>query len=182
MEPPEYGLPWITNQGGTEIRLRRLAPNDLAAFQRYRTDESLARYQGWKVESDAWATDFLEAMHKRRLFYLWHWFQLGICTPAGLVGDVGILVKEAEAEIGYTLSGEHHGKGIATTAVQLALYYIFAVSPAWRVLARTHPDNTPSIRLLERVGFALESAPTGNETSDNELVYAMPRSAFTFEP
>ena len=42
--------------------LRRLGVGDLAAFQAYRLDPELGRYQGWSPMSPAEATDFLSAM------------------------------------------------------------------------------------------------------------------------
>ena len=42
--------------------LRRLHPDDLAAFQAYRTDPAVGRWQGWTAQSDAQALAFLTEM------------------------------------------------------------------------------------------------------------------------
>jgi hypothetical protein len=44
------------------IRLRRFRDSDLAAFQAYRHDPEVGRWQGWTPGPDALALDFLRRM------------------------------------------------------------------------------------------------------------------------
>lgn len=59
------------------------------------------------------------------------------------------------SEIGYLLRREYWGTGIATEAVSRVIDQLFAEGQR-RVFADTDPDNAPSRRLLEQLGFRLE--------------------------
>lgn len=140
-------------------RLRRLHPRDLDAFQAYRALPELGRYQGWSPMPNAEALAFLREMHEVPGFANGQWLQLGIAEPDSdvLVGDIGIYLSEegADGEIGFTLHPSSQGRGIAGRAVREALQLFFAATRANRILGITDERNVPSIRLLERAGFAL---------------------------
>ena len=145
---------------GARVGLRRLRAGDLAAFQAYRADPALGRYQGWTAMADAAARDFLAEMAEAPLCTPGAWFQLGIVGRVGrvgdtLIGDIGLhLAADARSlEIGFTLASPQHGRGLAAEAVTLAIAAVFAHTPAQRVLGITDTRNTPSIRLLQRLGF-----------------------------
>ena len=137
--------------------MRRLAASDLAAFQAYRRDAELGRYQGWSVESDAEAGSFLAEMGTAALLQPGKWSQIGIADAVSksLIGDIGLLMAEdgRQAEIGFTLRRESQGRGIATTAVREAINLVFEQTRAERVLAIADAGNLASIRLLERIGM-----------------------------
>lgn len=139
------------------VLLRRLAPDDLPAFQAYRRDAGLARYQGWVATPDQEALGFLAHMHAARLLQPGVWCQIGIADAdgGGLIGDMGLLLSAdaAQAEIGFTLRRESHGRGLATAAVREAIALVFESTPAQRVIGAADVRNLPSIRLLERVGM-----------------------------
>jgi RimJ/RimL family protein N-acetyltransferase len=137
--------------------LRRLRTSDLAAFQAYRCEPELGRFQGWSPMSAAEAVAFLDEMSEARLFTPGDWVQLGIAEPeAGqLIGDIGIFLSadELNAELGFTLASGAQGHGIATAAVCQALQIVFNVTDVTQVLGITDRRNVGSVRLLERVGF-----------------------------
>lgn len=142
---------------GAAIVLRRLSVADLAAFQSYRTDAELGRYQGWSAMSDADACAFLDEMSKAPLFQPGQWAQIAIAEPqtSALLGDIGLyLAPDArEAEIGFTLARHAQGLGLGTAAVQEALRLIFLCTAVERVNGITDARNHASIALLERVGM-----------------------------
>lgn len=162
-------------------RLRRMHPRDLAAFQAYRSLPELGRYQGWLPMSDAQALAFIQQAHQAALFTPGHWVQLGIADPQtdALVGDIGLHLSEdgATGEVGFTLQPTAQGRGLATQAVGEALQFFFTATRAARVLGITDERNLPSIKLLERLGFAfIESRQVvfRNEAC-TERVYALAR-------
>jgi RimJ/RimL family protein N-acetyltransferase len=140
--------------GGT---LRRLRPDDLAAFQAYRSDVGLGRYQGWLPMSEAAARAFLVEMSAACPFVPGEWIQLGIAEPASdrLIGDIGVFLAPdaASAEIGFTLEPSSQGRGTATAAVKAAARLVFSATPAAFIVGVTDTRNAASIRLLERAGF-----------------------------
>jgi [ribosomal protein S5]-alanine N-acetyltransferase len=64
-------------------------------------------------------------------------------------------------EIGYFLSPHASGRGYAREAVGCLLDRLFGVEGYRRVFADTDPDNAPSRRLLESLGFTLEGTLRG---------------------
>lgn len=139
------------------VTLRRLCAGDLAAFQAYRHDPELGRYQGWSPMNDAEATAFLTEMSSAPLFAPGAWSQLGISesTEPSLIGDLGLFLAadSRHVEIGFTLSRRHQGQGLATLAVRAAIALAFEHTAADRVLGITDARNHASIRLLERAGL-----------------------------
>ncbi len=140
--------------------LRRLRSDDLCLFHAYRSDAALATYQGWSVMSADEARGFVERMAAAASLRRGDWVQLAIADAEDdrLQGDVGIHVAAdgRAAEIGFTLSRGAQGRGHATRAVRLALALVFASTAVEIVRAVTDARNAPSVRLLERAGFARE--------------------------
>jgi RimJ/RimL family protein N-acetyltransferase len=167
---------------GVGIALRRLAASDLAAFQAYRTDTELGRFQGWSAMPDAQAREFLEEMNKVPLFRPGEWAQIGIAEPAGLalIGDIGLFLAEdsRHAEIGFTLARPAHGRGLATMAVREAVQFVFQLTVVERVLGITDARNRASIGVLERVGMRKleERSIVFRGESCVEYVYAVART------
>lgn len=137
--------------------MRRLSVADLVAFQAYRTDAELGRYQGWSAMPDPEACAFLEQMNRAPLFRPGEWAQIAIAEPQGLalVGDIGLYLAEdsRHAEIGYTLARHAQRSGLATAAVREAIRLTFASTAVEHVLGITDARNHASIALLERVGM-----------------------------
>jgi len=142
---------------GDRVVLRRLAPSDLADFQRYRHDPEVGRYQGWKPWPDAEASAFIDAMSVVAPFPRGEWLQIAIADrdTGRLVGDIGICLAEdgTQAEVGFSLDRERQGHGLATEAVRLVIALLFAQTGVVRVIGVTDARNLASIRLLERVGM-----------------------------
>ena len=63
--------------------------------------------------------------------------------------------REKVAEIGYLLVREAQGYGFAQEALGLLITHLFAQGYR-RIFADVDPDNTPSVKLLQKLGFTLE--------------------------
>ena len=142
---------------GKRTQLRRLTPADLAAFQSYRQDPEVGKYQGWTAQSDAWAEKFLLEMQGAALFYPGQWLQLGISELDSnlLIGDIGVCLAndKTHAEIGFSMSPNAQGRGLATDAVCTVIDLIFECTEATQIIGVTDARNLASIKLLERVGM-----------------------------
>jgi [ribosomal protein S5]-alanine N-acetyltransferase len=144
---------------GEGFMLRRLSIEDLTAFQVYRHDAELGRYQGWTAMSDEHAGAFLAEMHAAPFLQPGAWTQIGIAQPDSqrLIGDIGLFLDAhgLGAEIGFTLARQAQGRGVATAAVRAAIDLIFESSAAQHVVGTTDARNCASMRLLERVGMRI---------------------------
>lgn len=138
------------------MTLRRLRESDLAAFQAYRQDPEVGRWQGWTPQPDEAARAFLNAMATVPLFQPGQWTQLGIADALTdqLLGDLGIHLSAdgREAELGFSLARTAQGRGLALAAVREGIAWVFAQTSAERIHAQTDARNTACIRLLERLG------------------------------
>ena len=141
--------------------LRGHVREDFADILAMWSDPAVVRYTSGAplAEEDAW-TKFL------RGFGFWHILGYGywlIAEQAGgrFVGEAGFgLFKRAVEpplgelpEMGWSLAKWAHGMGYATEAVTAAAAWGDAHLGADRTCCLISPDNTPSIRLADRVGF-----------------------------
>lgn len=144
-------------RAGHRIVLRRLRSDDLAAFQAYRNDPTVGRYQGWATREDDEAHSFIEEMYRIKLLQRGAWTQLAIARREddGLIGDIGLRIAAdgSEAEIGFTLGRTAQRQGLATEAVTEACALVFESTQARRILAVTDARNVSAIRLIERIGM-----------------------------
>ncbi|WP_338845706.1 GNAT family N-acetyltransferase [Massilia sp. W12] len=165
-------------------RVRRLREQDLTAFQAYRCDPQIGRYQGWQAQSDAQALAFLQEMAAAPLLTPGAWLQLGIADAASdvLLGDLGLFLAAdgLSAEIGFSLARAAQGRGIATAAVRAACALLFAHTQAQQIAGIADARNLPSIRLLQRIGmqFVREEACVfrGERCIEAHYVLARPAS------
>lgn len=140
-----------------QVRLRRLAPRDLAAFQAYRQDPVVAEFQGWTDMTDAQSLRFLTDMQTAPLPKPGGWCQIGIAQTHDdqLIGDCGLHLNAqgTEAELGITLSRTRQGRGLGFAAVQLIVNWIFAQTDVAKVVAITDARNQRAQALLQHLGW-----------------------------
>lgn len=68
--------------------------------------------------------------------------------------------RAAELELSYRLRRRHWGRGLAAEASAALIAVLFAESEVDRIFASTHPANTASRRVMEKLGMRL-AAGTG---------------------
>jgi ribosomal-protein-alanine N-acetyltransferase len=77
-----------------------------------------------------------------------------------LIGTVAIWRIDSDhhrGEIGYTLLADYHGRGIMQEALTPVLHYGFHTIRLHSMEANVNPNNTASIKLLERNNFTREA-------------------------
>jgi [ribosomal protein S5]-alanine N-acetyltransferase len=83
-----------------------------------------------------------------------------ICLDGRLAGQVmiGNVVREPllSAYVGYWCDARATGGGVTTAAVALAVDHCFTAVGLHRVEATVRPENLPSLRVLEKLGFRRE--------------------------
>lgn len=153
---------------------------DAAALAGYRSDPEVARFQGWNVPFTVEdARRFVDELSGLSWPVLDDWYQIAIDLDGQMIGDVGVH-RSADgrvATIGYTLAGEHQGHGYATEAAAAIIDQLFS-DGVDVVNASIDPANTASVRVLDRLGFRLESRSTtmvrGESVDDDRYVLARP--------
>ena len=103
-----------------------------------------------------------------------------------LVGSMGIVSKTdiytKNFEIGFFLSENYWGKGIATRAIKAATSYAFRDFDIVRIYAESFSDNTGSRKALEKAGFKLEATLKNNiiknDVIKDSCIYSVLREDF----
>ena len=90
-------------------------------------------------------------------------------------------LEEAKAEIGYWVSADVRGKGIATQATKLLTEYGFESIGFHRIEALVVESNKPSLKVLVNAGYVQEGvlrdkSCCGDGTRENMVMFAAIRS------
>lgn len=108
-----------------------------------------------------------EEVWLRLLRDLGHWQALGVGNwsirmrdSGSYVGSVGVLHYRRDCtpaldapELGWGVGAAFQGRGLAGEAVQAALSWCDGVLGVPRTVCMINPDNAPSLRLADRVGY-----------------------------
>ncbi len=155
------------------LHIRRFRLDDAPVIHAYRTDPEIARYQSWDPArfSLAAAESFVREMARATPGTPGDWFQfaLELRSTGEVIGDIA-LGADAQgpdtAELGFSLARRHQGHGYATEAVRAVVAYAEGTLHAKRIVGIADARNDPSIKVLERTGFArtrVEEAPFKGE-------------------
>jgi RimJ/RimL family protein N-acetyltransferase len=169
----------------SRLLLRRFADADLLPFQAYRRDPEVGRYQGWSALDNNAAAAFIANMATATFAVPGEWFQIAVSDRSTdrLVGDIGICLRDdvaRTAEIGFSVAPAAQRRGLGTEAVSAALALLFELEAVDRIEGITDARNTPSIRLLERVGMRLDGTREAlfNGETCTEYLYSLERATW----
>lgn len=146
----------------TRLRLDVLRESDAQTLFHYRSDPSVALYQGWCPASSDEALDFIKSQQSISLDVPDSWVQLAIRLSGDdtLIGDLGLHIPaevDGSYEFGITIAPAYQGKGFAREAVQALFDFLFRTLGAHRVHASIDPRNLTSAALLRSVGMRQEA-------------------------
>lgn len=164
-ERPERGLtepnlPTVIPELETDrLLLRGLQPEDLDAYAAMYADPEVMRYL-----EDGRPLDRAAAWRSMAL-HLGHWSLRGYGQWALIERSTGEFVGRAGLwqpdgwpglEIGWVLGRPYWGHGYATEAARSAIAYAADQLDADHLISLIRPENSPSIRLAERLGETYE--------------------------
>ncbi|MCB1516273.1 MAG: GNAT family N-acetyltransferase [Hyphomicrobiaceae bacterium] len=152
-------LPILTER----FALRLVQRDDRDAVYDYTRREDVARYEFWDVMTLEEAGEKIE-----------EWMAADPDWPTGdrlvlavtlrdtgaLIGDCVLSFRDREgrqAEIGYTIHPDWHGKGVATETSEALLAVAFETYDLHRVYGRCDARNVGSWRVLEKLGMRREA-------------------------
>ncbi|MDM4721404.1 GNAT family N-acetyltransferase [Micromonospora sp. WMMA1363] len=145
-----------TRDGGIVIRPHQ--PADLAAFARFLTDPDATRYMAFTpeqktVEGARVMLDYVISSYGTNEEVV----SLTIADAAddSYLGSLGAAPTETPGvvEIYFTVLPAWQGRGVATRAAALLLDHIVAQPGIREIRADAVPENDPSVRVLEKLGF-----------------------------
>lgn len=139
-----------------DVRLRAVEDGDLPVFFAQMSDPEGVRMAAFTAEDPSDRGRF-EA----------HWERIRrdpavlartvVGVGGEVVGSAGVFGPPEEREVTYWIGREHWGRGAATAALRALL----AEVPERPLHARAAADNTGSIRVLEKCGFAVTGTDRG---------------------
>jgi RimJ/RimL family protein N-acetyltransferase len=141
----------------SRLRLRRLRPSDEAALIALDSDEEVMRYIG----SRGGTPEQIVSRARERIgtdHGAVGWWVVEDKAEGAFQGIAGLLPmpEGGDVELAYRFARAAWGGGIATEAAIALTDYAFASARLERLVAVTFPENTPSQRVLEKVGFAYD--------------------------
>ena len=147
-------IPLIQNE---YTMLKRLTGNDIPLLEKMVSDDSVYRYLPTFLLERQY-TDLHDFIHD---LYTVHYAKkesliLGIYRSGRLCGLAEYYGYDAHMHktcIGYRLSAENWGKGIATETAKLLVDYLYSRTDTEIITASTMIENHASARVLEKCGF-----------------------------
>jgi len=109
---------------------------------------------------------------------VWVLIERGSRTVVGDAGFVGPPGEDEAIEIGYSVVPDRRGRGYATEAVSALVAWALEQPGVRAVVASCAADNTPSVRLLERLGFRRTGVEAEQLRWRIEVVVPEPRRPF----
>lgn len=140
----------------SRLRLDLIPPRRAEEWFALREKSGVSRFHHWTPVDVLEVHWFLHSFSRNGEVTAGEWKQLGIYLRenGALIGDCGFRPeRDGEAEIGYTVAPEFRRRGFAAEAVKALAGFLFDDLGIKRIIARTVPDNLPSIGLLEKMGF-----------------------------
>ncbi len=143
------------------ICLRPIEAGDANLIFALRTCDEVIAYTGInKMQDMSEATTFIhrriENMNAREAYF----YVVELASEKKAIGTLclwQIDKEKASAHIGYELLPEFQGRGYMHSACRALLSHSFDYLGFLAIWAEIHRNNTASIRLVEKLGFALDS-------------------------
>jgi [ribosomal protein S5]-alanine N-acetyltransferase len=143
------------------FRLSERSPDDCAFVLRQLNEPSFLRNIGDRgVRTLEQARDYVFArMVTSYRSHGYGLYRLQSKATGATIGTCGLVRRDAldAPDLGYALLPEFEGHGYATEAAGAVLSHAHTVLGQRRILAITNPDNTGSIRVLEKLGFRYQT-------------------------
>jgi len=150
--------------------VRTLKVEDAPSLFSYRSLPAIYRYQSFKPKTVEEVEQFI-LENTKHFDKEGIWYQLAIVLEENVIGDMGLHFigpMNLLCEVGYTLSQEYQHKGYAREAVKYLLKYLFEERKKHKVIGSVDPENIPSIKLLENLGFKREGILRKSVLEENE--------------
>jgi RimJ/RimL family protein N-acetyltransferase len=142
----------------SRLRLRRFRPSDEAALIALDSDVEVMRYIGSRGGTpEQIVSRVREKIGTDRGVV--GWWLVEDKADGAFQGIAGLLPmpEGPDIELAYRFARAAWGRGIATEAATALTDYAFEGARLERLVAVTFPENTPSQRVLVKVGFAYDA-------------------------
>lgn len=169
-------LPIVTDR----LVLRNFTYDDIQDIIEIVSHPSVARITVNIEANESKVRQYIDKQNSCQPFAKSKYYDLAIERKADgkVIGLVGLMCKDhKQALIGWALGIDYRGNGYATEAARALIAYGFSQLGLHRIYAKTSNINTPSWRVMERVGMKKEAELREAEYRDGRwidvLIYAI---------
>lgn len=142
------------------LLLRKIDVADAPVLYQYWSDPAVTKHMNIVAfdheEQAAGMIRFLNALAEQGQAFRWSIVSKRRKQVIGSCGFNNWDQENQRAEIGYELGQRYWGKGLMTEALTALIQYGYQHMNLHRIQALVEPQNIPSRRVLERLGFAEE--------------------------
>ena len=162
------GWPAVLRDGDVGLRPLRLRDAPAWSEVRLRNEQWLTRWEGrpptgalqpWQERHTTAAFTLMARIHRREARD-GRTLPFALTVQGRLAGQVTVssIVRGAfqSGSVGYWVDEREAGRGVVTTAVALVLDHCFGPVGLHRVEASVRPENTPSLRVVAKLGMRPE--------------------------
>lgn len=166
--------------------LRQVTKDDAESILEYLSDKDVMKHYGlepFKSIDDALdEISWYQSIFEKKTGIRWGITLKGQDRVIGSCGFLNIFPQHYRSEVGFELSKEYWGKGIASEAFEAVIRYGFEKLNLQRIQALIEPPNISSQNLVERKGFIKEGLLRNYEFTcgkfDDLLMYALLKQNF----
>ena len=162
------------NLSSERLLLRQITPADVSEVFAMRSNEDIMKYVPrplCKTLDEAIALmNMIQQKIETNEGINWAITLKGSDTMIGFIGHYRIQWENFRSEVGYMLSPDFQGQGIATEAVHLVTEYGFKEMKMHSLEAIIDPDNIASAKVLEKSKFVKEAHFKENEFYDGKFL------------
>lgn len=136
--------------------IRLQSPSDALSLMELNSDPDVVRYTGDGTMGSA--SEALKIIEEK-VIPQWTRYRMGrfaVTTRDGeYLGWCGLryFPENGDTDLGYRFMKKHWGKGYATESSRGVLDYGFKVLRLPRIIARAMPENTDSIKVMQKLGM-----------------------------
>jgi RimJ/RimL family protein N-acetyltransferase len=140
------------------LLVREFVEDDAEAFYAFNSDPEVMRYTGEPLSTSVGAVRELIRTYPDYRAHGYGRWAVVYKPDDRVIGFNGLKYLDdlCETDLGYRLHTEYWGRGIATESSMAIVRYGFDVLELDRIIGLTLPENTASIRVLQKVGMRLE--------------------------
>lgn len=140
--------------------LREVATEDASDMFTYLSDEDVVKHMGlapFQTVKDVWdEIHWYNSIIEEGTGIRWGITLKDFGNIIGSCGFLNMVTKHHRAEVGFELSKDYWGKGIASEALEAVIKFGYHRYQLERIEALIEPANLPSQKLVEKQGFTRE--------------------------
>ena len=140
--------------------LRKIRMEDAHDMYAYGSNPEVTKYMTWNTHQSIEDTKeflvFALSQYEKKELAPWGIERKGTGKLIGTIDFVGWKIPHRVAELGYVLSQDFWGQGIAAEAAKELIKFGFVQMNLMRIQARCFVENTGSERVMQKAGMTYE--------------------------